>query len=188
MTSQGIKVPSKYTPKKDKQSSQGGTTQSQDALMYRPQPQVRMGKYGPEIYYPSPKDQIFQNIQNEKQQRPLSEDEQKFEDKYLGIDRKKKDAKNLTSIDMERIWKVHKDMMEQDGVYEVTPEVRQEYLQKARKFLFPNMDDSGTSNLDAEISEKVEGKVMIETPDGKRWYIPKNNLNEAIRRGAKAVN
>lgn len=50
-------------------------------------------------------------------------------------------------------------------------------IEVARDFYFPKKDKQSLSNE----------KVMIQTPDGKRGYIPKNNLQKAIQRGAKLV-
>lgn len=50
-------------------------------------------------------------------------------------------------------------------------------IEVARDFYFPKKDKQPVSNE----------KVMIQTPDGKRGYIPKNNLQKAIQRGAKLV-
>jgi len=50
-------------------------------------------------------------------------------------------------------------------------------IEVARDFYFPKKDKQPVSNE----------KVMIQTPDGKRGYIPKNNLQRAIQRGAKLV-
>lgn len=50
-------------------------------------------------------------------------------------------------------------------------------IEVAKDFSFPKKDKQSVSNE----------KVMIQTPDGKRGYIPKNNLQKAIQRGAKLV-
>lgn len=50
-------------------------------------------------------------------------------------------------------------------------------IEVAKDFYFPKKDKQSASNE----------KVMIQTPDGKRGYIPKNNLQKAIQRGAKLV-
>lgn len=50
-------------------------------------------------------------------------------------------------------------------------------IEVAKDFYFGKKDKSTVSG----------GKVMIQTPDGKRGYIPQSNLQKAIQRGAKLV-
>ena len=50
-------------------------------------------------------------------------------------------------------------------------------IEVAKDFYFPKKDKQSMSG----------GKVMIQTPDGKRGYIPQSNLQKAIQRGAKLV-
>lgn len=50
-------------------------------------------------------------------------------------------------------------------------------IEVAKDFYFPKKDKQSVSG----------GKVMIQTPDGKRGYIPQANLQKAIQRGAKLV-
>jgi hypothetical protein len=50
-------------------------------------------------------------------------------------------------------------------------------IEVAKDFYFPKKNKQSAS----------DGKVMIQTPDGKRGYIPQANLQKAIQRGAKLV-
>lgn len=79
------------------QRQQGGGTATMapgaDVFAGKVQPDVRIGKGGYEVNYPSQKEFIYSRIQQKKQrQMPLSEKEKKFEEQYLGIrDKEKKD-------------------------------------------------------------------------------------------------
>lgn len=117
------------------------------------------------------------------------------------------DVKELPASEVGKNLRKYMQQVEQDDygkVYTQTPEKAPEYntithndmiqgaldepkrfitsLGGAKDFYFGAKDKQGAS-----AGKASGGKVMIQTPDGKRGYIPQANLQKAIQRGAKLV-
>lgn len=151
-----------------------------------------------------PKEQIFKRILKKRQKGyPISKNEVKFAKGYLGIDENKKTTADIKPKDRLKVRELAKEMAKNDYAqryqkmmvnnvvgtqphpdeYNVSEEMITQYLPRATKFLYPNMEIKSPKDVQQIKPERVK----VKAPDGRVGMIPKENLKAAKQKGFEIV-
>lgn len=128
-----------------------------DVFSETPQPRLEPTSSGFSSKTPSTKEYIYQRIQQKKNSgQPLTEKEQKYERKYLGIDDEKTELKPEDRI---RLRKLAKEMAVEAGEFSPTEEVIKRFLPQAKNFLYPNVETKDDISVDIQLPKNVKDTV-----------------------------